>query len=239
MVNVNNGTTFDATKKMVSYLVSKGKNAKIKSSRYNSSIKAVEIDDAIIDVASFLKKLTFPGLVSDLSPADERSISGTYKAKLVVVNKNFSIAGFSKGDSFYLLNVHTEKGSIKSKALAPNALGLDSAEYTNLDTFDRAVINGISKLKIPGDVQIAITELYRSVSKNSNKTDTIPYSISAKNAINSLKPQDKQAVGKDFGEVLSLRWYLTQPHSKGWTRFGFETGSNAALVDYYVYKKVK
>jgi hypothetical protein len=239
MANNNYGITLDATKNMVTYLVSKGKNAKVKTSRYNSTIKAVEVDDAVINIADFLKKLSFPGSITDLSPADERAISGTYKAKLVTVSKSIPIAKLAKGDKFYILNIHTEKGSVKSKALAPNALGLDLAEYTNLDAFDRAVKNGISKLDVPTDVQLAISELYKSVSKNNNKTDNVPYSTTARNAINNLKPQDKQAVGKDFGEILSLRWYLTQPHSKGWTKFGFETGSNAALVDYYVYKKVK
>jgi len=225
-------------KKITTYLSSKGKNVKIKTSRYNSTIKVVEIDDIIIDLKAFLDSLSFPGTVSDLQPADERSISGTYKAKLVTVNKSVPSAGLNKGDQFFILNIHTEKGSVKSKALAPSALSLDLKEYTSLDTFDRAVLEGISKLKVPSDIQLAITELYNDVRKTSTETSTIAQSTNTRNVFNNLKPQDKQAVGKDFGEVLSLRWYLTQPYSKGWTRFGFESGSNAALVDYYVVKKV-
>jgi hypothetical protein len=226
-------------KKVTTYLASKSKNAKIKTSRYNSTIKVVEIDDIIIDIKPFLDSLTFPGTVSDLQPADEKAISGTYKAKLVTVNKPVPSAGLKVGDQFFILNVHTEKGSVKSKALAPSALGLDQKEYTSLDTFDKAVLEGISKLKVPSDVQMAITELYNDVKKTSSETSTVAQSTSTRNIFSNIKSQDKQAIGKDFGEVLSLRWYLTQPYSKGWTRFGFESGSNAALVDYYVVKKVK
>lgn len=229
----------DTAKKMVTYLLAKGKSAKIKVARNNSNIKAVEVSDSVINVEDFLKSIAFPGVVTDLSSADIQSISGKYKAKLVEIKTPISSAKLTKGEKFFFLNTFTEKGSVKTKALAPRALGLDLAEYTNLNTFDSAVMNGISKLEVPTDVQLAISELYKSVSKNSNKTDTVLYSTTAKTAINNLKPQDKQAVGKDFGEILSLRWYLTQPYSKGWTKFGFETGSNAALVDYYVYKKVK
>ena len=154
-------------KKVSTYLASKSKNAKIKTSRYNSTIKVVEIDDIIINIEDFLKSLSFPGSVSDLQPAEERSISGTYKEKLVTVNKSVPSAGLNKGDQFFILNVHTEKGSVKSKALAPNALGLDTVEYTSLATFDKAVLEGISKLKVPSDVQMAITELYNDVKKTS------------------------------------------------------------------------
>ena len=226
-------------KKVVTYLIAKGKNAKVKVARYNSTIKAVEVNDTIINLEVLLKSLSFPGTITDLSSADEQSISGTYKAKLVEVIKPIPSASLTKGEKFFFLNTFTEKGSVKTKELTPNALGISVADYTTLDSFDRAVNAGILKLKIPTEVQLAISELYKSVSKNTTKTDTIIYSTTAKNALENLKPQDKQAIGKDFGEVLSLRWYLTQPHSKGWTKFGFETGSNAALVDYYVYKKVE
>ena len=109
-------------KKVTTYLASKSKNAKIKTSRYNSIIKVVEVDDIIIDIKPFLDSLSFPGTVSDLQPADERAISGKYKAKLVTVNKPVPSAGLKIGDQFFILNVHTEKGSVKSKALAPSCL---------------------------------------------------------------------------------------------------------------------
>ena len=158
-------------KKVSTYLASKSKNAKIKTSRYNSTIKVVEIDDIIINIEDFLKSLSFPGSVSDLQPAEERSISGTYKAKLVTVNKSVPSAGLNKGDQFFILN------------------GVSMTEWVKV--------------------------------------------------FYNIKTQDRQAIGKDFGEVLSLRWYLSQSLSKGWKKFGFETGSNAALVDYYVIKEVK
>jgi len=226
-------------KKMEKYLLAKGKIAKVKAARYNRVIKAVEINDIIINVEDFLKSISFPGEVTDLSSADIQSISGTYKAKLVEIVTSIPNANLTKGEKFFFLNTHTERGSVKTKALSPSELKLVLNDFTTLDSFDRAVNAGISNLKVPPTVQLAMLELYKSVSKNSTKTDTILFSTTTKNVLDNLKPNDRQAVGKDFGEVLSLRWYLTQPYSEGWTKFGFETGSNAALVDYYVYKKVK
>ena len=224
--------------KVIKYLLAKGKIAKVKVARNNRVIKAVEIDDIIINLEDLLISLSFPGKVTDLSSADIQSISGKYKARLVEIVKPIQSAGLTKGEKFFFLNTFTEKGSVKTKALTPSELKLDSSDYTTLDSFDRAVNAGISNLKVPTEVQLAMLELFKNVSKNSTKTDTVLFSTTTKNALEKLKPDDRQAVGKDFGEVLSLRWYLTQPYSKGWTKFGFETGSNAALVDYYVYKKV-
>jgi hypothetical protein len=76
------------------------------------------------------------------------------------------------------------------------------------------------------------------VADNKAKTDTVAFNAAAKKAMASVKPQDRQAIGKDFGEILSLRWYLTQDHGKGWTQFGFSVISNEALVDFYVNKVV-
>ena len=234
----------DTAKKMVTHLLAKGKSAKIKVARNNSSIKAVEVSDSIINVEDFFKSISFPAIVTDLSSSDIQSISGKYKAKLIEIKTPILSAKLAKGEKFFFLNTHTEKGSVKTKTLVPSALGLTLSEYTTLDSFDRAVAAGILRLKnpsekVPSEVQLAIEELYKSIVKNKTVTSTIPYTTTARNALEKLKPDDRQAIGKDFGEILSLRWYLTQPHSKGWTKFGFETGSNAALVDYYVYKKVK
>jgi hypothetical protein len=60
----------------------------------------------------------------------------------------------------------------------------------------------------------------------------------AKKAFKVVKQQDKQAIGKDFGEILSLRWYLTQNFAKGWTECYFSLESNAALVDYIIKVKI-
>jgi len=226
--------------KVSKYLLANGKpSAKVKVARNNRAIKAVEINDTIIDLEKLLKSLLFPGKVTDLSSADIQSISGKYKASLVEIIKPIQSAGLTKGEKFFFLNTFTEQGSVKTKELTPSELKLDKSDYTTLDSFDRAVNAGISNLNVPTEVQSAMLELFKNVSKNTTKTDTILYSATTKNALEKLKPDDRQAIGKDFGEVLSLRWYLTQPHSKGWTKFGFEEGSNADLVDYYVYKKVK
>ena len=63
-------------------------------------------------------------------------------------------------------------------------------------------------------------------------------SVAAKKSFASVKPQDKQAIGKDFGEILSMRWYVTQAFASTWQQCYFSEISNEALVDFVVTKKV-
>ena len=91
-------------KKMEKYLLAKGKIAKIKAARNNSAIKAVEINDTIMDLEALLKSLKFPGKVTDLSSADIQSISGKYKAKVVEVVNSIQSAGLTQGEKFFFLN---------------------------------------------------------------------------------------------------------------------------------------
>lgn len=207
----------------------------VKTSRYQTQIKAVQVSYKG-SLEDLLKNIQITATVNDLSVNEEKAISGKYKAKLVVPLAN----GYSEiKEPFLIVNTFTEKGSIKTKDLAPDKLDLVTQTYTNLSSFDKSVFAGIDKLgNIPDDVKTYITELYKSVSSNTRDTDSIAMNELAKLYLNSIKPQDVQAIGKDFGEVLSLRWYVTQSFSKGWESFKFSTLSNAALVDYIVNLKI-
>lgn len=55
----------------------------------------------------------------------------------------------------------------------------------------------------------------------------------------AVKPSDRQAIGKDFGEILSMRWHISQPFAKNWKECYFSSISNEALVDYSIVLKEK
>jgi hypothetical protein len=223
-------------KNIADFLKKKGLSSSVKTSRYQTQIKSVEVAYAgTLD--DMLKKAGIFSKLSDITATDEKAISGKYKAKLLTLAS--PIAGCKKGETCFILNTYTEKGSLKTKDLAPEKLNLTSEKgYNSLTAFDKDVYDGINKLKVDADIKTALTNLYKSVSDNKSKTDTVAFNAAAKKAMSSVKPQDKQAIGKDFGEILSLRWYLTQEHAKGWTQFGFSVISNEALVDFYINKTI-
>ena len=236
MANYDYEKMADTAKKIKTHLEKKGVSCTIKTSRYQTQIKAVEV--AYPDsLEKLLKAAGIIASLNDLTPTEEKAISGKYKAKLVKITT--ASGGVSKNESFFLVNTFTEKGTLKTKDLAPDKLGLTTASgYTTLASFDKAVYDGIEKLKVGSEIKTTLTQLYKSVADNKSKTDNVTMNAAAKKAMSSVKPQDRQAIGKDFGEILSLRWYLTQPHGAGWTKFGFSVISNEALIDFYVDRKV-
>jgi hypothetical protein len=217
------------------YLKAKQVKSSIKKSRYQTQINAVEVAyPGSLD--SLLKETGIKGKISDLTSTEEKSISGKYKAKLVTLTA--TVAGCSPKEQFLIVNTFTEKGSLKTKDLAPDKLLLTDKRFKNLADFDKAVYAGIKSVAVPNDIKDCITSLYASIAANKTHRDSIPMNAEAKKLFKLIKQQDKAAIGKDFGEVLSLRWYLTQDFSKGWSECYFSLESNAALVDYVIKIKI-
>lgn len=217
----------EAAKKFKTLLDAKGVDSSIKSSRYQTEIKAVEIASAT-PLEELFKGLSILGKFTDLTSIEEKAISGKYKAKLFTPKT---------GDAFFVLNTFTEKGSLKTKDLAPEKLNLTDSKYTSLPTFDKAVMDGIKQLKVPSEIRAALNELYKNIQANKKDGDTVPFTDAAKKTMMLVKPQDRQAIGKDFGEILSLRWYVTQKFGKPTEKFYFSEISNEALVDFVVVVK--
>lgn len=220
-----------SAKKFAEYLVERGVSAKVKVSRYQTEIKAVELSSSVA-LEDLISSLAIKAQFTELSPIEEKAISGKYKAKLMKFTK--PIDNINVGEAVFILNTYTEKGSIKTKDLAPEKLGLTTSKYTKIDNFDKAVYDGIKGLKVPSEIKVVLNELYSNVAANKTDGDSIAYTEKAKKALGVVKPQDKQAIGKDFGEILSLRWYLTQKFGKKYTSFYFSEISNEALVDFVV-----
>jgi hypothetical protein len=217
------------------YLKAKQVKSSIKKSRYQTQINAVEVAyPGSLD--SLFKETGIKGKISDLTSTEEKSISGKYKAKLVTLTA--TVAGCAPKEQFLIVNTFTEKGSLKTKDLAPDKLLLTDKRFKNLADFDKAVYAGIKAVAVPNDIKDCIISLYASVAANKTHRDSIPMNAEAKKLFKLIKQQDKAAIGKDFGEVLSLRWYLTQDFSKGWSECYFSLESNAALVDYVIKIKI-
>lgn len=222
-------------KKIDAYLKGKQIKSSIKKSRYQTQINAVEVAYPG-SLEALLKEAKINGTISDLTPTEEKSISGKYKAKLITIKA--AVAACASKEQFLIVNTFTEKGSLKTKDLAPDKLLLTDKKFKSLAEFDKAVYAGIKAVKVPNDVKDCINTLYETVAANKTHRDNIPMNAAAKKAFKVIKPQDKQAIGKDFGEILSLRWYLTQNFAKGWVECYFSLESNAALVDYIIRVKI-
>ena len=227
----------DTANKVSRYLSDKGIKVAVKTSRYQTQIKAVEIASPT-SIEDFLKSVGLIGTVSDLSIVEEKAISGTYKAKLVKITT--SSEPWSTGETFFIVNTFTEKGTLKTKDLAPEKFNLTSSRFSSLETFDAAVLKGIEdNTTLSSEIKNTLTELYKSIAANvSTNKDNIPMNSYAKKYFDAIKPQDKQAIGKDFGEILSMRWYVTQKFASTWQECFFSRISNEALVDFVVTKKV-
>lgn len=225
-----------AAKKLAVVLSDKGVDVKVKTSRYQKEIKAVEVASST-PLEDLIPALSIKAKLSDLTSVEEKAISGKYKAKLLTFNAPFE--GISSGSSVFILNTFTEKGSVKTKDLAPEKLGLTKSRYANTESFDKAVFEGIAKLKVASEIKAALNALYEDVVANKTEGDNVPLSDKSKKVLSIVKQQDKQAIGKDFGEILSLRWYVTQSFGKKYTSFYFSEISNEALVDFVVELKEK
>jgi len=209
---------------------------KIKVSRYKKEIKAVEIS-TFLDLKDYLKQSGIPVDLFDLPREEELEISGKYKAKMAVLIKNVNNVG-NVGDQFFVVNTYTEKGSIKTKDLAPEKFGLTSKKYKTKQPFDNDLVEGVKKLlkeqKIFENQGSFLLQSYNLVAKEKSSKSTIEFDNDLKNLFKSLKPQDIQAIGKDFGEILSLRWYINQIPNGKLKQFFFSEISNEPLVDYTI-----
>ena len=154
MANYDYQKMADTAKKISDHLKKKGITSSIKTSRYQTQIKALEV--AYPDsLEKLLKVAGIIATIGDLTNTEEKAISGKYKAKLIKITT--ASGGAVKGETFFLVNTYTEKGTLKTKDLAPDKLGLTTASgYSSLASFDKAVYDGIEKLKVSSEIKTAL-----------------------------------------------------------------------------------
>lgn len=214
-------------KVIVNFLKQQGVEASLKTSRYQTSIKAVEVSISI-PIGDFLKSLKINGSITDLTQEEERNISGRYKSKMITLKG--SVSTLKKDAKFFLVNTFSDKGTLKSKALAPEKLGLTRGPFTSVAVFDKAVVDGINNLNVDADIKHAMAILFEQVRQD--KTDFPP---ALTTLMGKIRSGDVQVIGKDYGEVLSLRWVVN--NTPNVIRFGFSESIQAALIDFFVVRR--
>jgi len=165
------------------------------------------------------------------------SASNSYPTIKVTVTK--ASPTFKKGDFVLVVNqTGQDNKNITGKALTPVKLGIAS-NYRDLNGLVRATVNAVSKDKSLGPILTGLTkdtEKNTPVSKSglSRLRDgkiNVPLSKQTIQLVNSISKQDKNTIGKDFGEVLGAIFLGKHVGIK--QSLSFPKG-NAELVDFLI-----
>lgn len=168
-----------------------------------------------------------------------------------------------KGTQCYFINtgeISKKNKSLTAKDLTPERLGLQISDYRGfsaINKFDKDVYEGINKQNVSNEIKYFLRQVY-FITANTRKRPTIRTKFSAtqggykecellinyptnnKNFTDVVKliAPDINIIGKNFGEILALRWCLSRDKYYNFMKFGYPTASNEALIDCYVYTKV-
>lgn len=165
------------------------------------------------------------------------SASNSFPTIKVTVTK--ATQNFKKGDFVLIVNqTGQDNKSVTAKALTPTNLGIAS-NYRDLNGLVRATVNAVSKDKSLGPILTGLTkdtEKNTPVSKSglSRLRDgkiNVPLSKQTIQLVNSISKQDKNTIGKDFGEVLGAIFLGKHVGIK--QSLSFPKG-NAELVDFLI-----
>lgn len=175
--------------------------------------------------------------ITDVKMGSKDSASGSYPTIKVVVTK--STPNFKKGDFTLIVNqTGQENKTVTFKALTPVKLGI-SGEYTDLNSIVKASTNAVQKDKNLGKI---LTGLITDTAKNTPVSKSglsklksgkvnVPLSKQTTQLLSSISPQDKNTIGKDFGEVLGGIFLGKMVGIK--KSLNFPKG-NEPLVDFYI-----
>lgn len=203
-----------------------------KKSRYQSEYNALQIAIAT-SIESFFENLNYEVTVTEAAPQITKLISGKYKAVIITFKTNKN--SIQAGTQFYCVNTFTEKGSIKTKEVSPDKLKLAGIKYTTETAFDKNVNDALSLLKIDPTAISFMKKLYDTTAESKNKNTAFPEEC--KRLYKLIKPQDLQAIGKDFGEILSARWLMNQSEFNSFEWMQFPAASNEPLIDFSIKMK--
>ena len=158
-----------------------------------------------------------------------------------------------KLNEFLTTNVTTIDRTLNNKDFTPQQLGLTYSSYKSISKFDSDVHHALSISKRPIEAVTFCKNLYNLVAttRNTNKTIKtrymkfkidkveliIPYSKQIIELKNSLYQKDINIIGKNFGEVLAMRWCLSRKKYYNYVGFNFPVAANEPLVDAYIFTK--
>ena len=175
--------------------------------------------------------------MADVKMGSKDSASGSYPTIKVTVTK--PIQNFKKGDFVLIVNqTGQENKTVTFKALTPVKLGI-AGDYKDLNSLVQATTRAVQKDKNLGKI---LTGLVTDTANNtpasksglsklrSGKTN-VPLSKQTTQALGSISKEDKNTIGKDFGEVLGGIFLGKMVGIK--KSLNFPKG-NEPLVDFYI-----
>lgn len=175
--------------------------------------------------------------MADVKMGSKDSASGSYPTIKVTVTK--PTQNFKKGDFVLIVNqTGQENKTVTFKALTPVKLGI-AGDYKDLNSLVQATTRAVQKDKNLGKI---LTGLVTDTAKNtptsksglsklrSGKTN-VPLSKQTTQALGGISKEDKNTIGKDFGEVLGGIFLGKMVGIK--KSLNFPKG-NEPLVDFYI-----
>jgi len=175
--------------------------------------------------------------MADVKMGSKDSASGSYPTIKVTVTK--LTQNFKKGDFVLIVNqTGQENKTVTFKALTPVKLGI-AGDYKDLNSLVQATTRAVQKDKNLGKI---LTGLVTDTANNtpasksglsklrSGKTN-VPLSKQTTQALGSISKEDKNTIGKDFGEVLGGIFLGKMVGIK--KSLNFPKG-NEPLVDFYI-----
>jgi len=175
--------------------------------------------------------------MADVKMGSKDSASGSYPTIKVTVTK--PTQNFKKGDFVLIVNqTGQENKTVTFKALTPVKLGI-AGDYKDLNSLVQATTRAVQKDKNLGKI---LTGLVTDTANNtptsksglsklrSGKTN-VPLSKQTTQALGGISKEDKNTIGKDFGEVLGGIFLGKMVGIK--KSLNFPKG-NEPLVDFYI-----
>lgn len=175
--------------------------------------------------------------MNDVKMNTKDSASGSYPTIKITVTK--PTQNFKKGDFVLIVNqTGQENKTVTFKALTPVKLGI-AGDYKDLNSLVQATTRAVQKDKNLGKI---LTGLVTDTANNtptsksglsklrSGKTN-VPLSKQTTQALGGISKEDKNTIGKDFGEVLGGIFLGKMVGIK--KSLNFPKG-NEPLVDFYI-----
>jgi hypothetical protein len=175
--------------------------------------------------------------MADVKKGTKDSASGTYPTIKITVTK--ATPSFKKGESVLIVNqTGQENKTVTFKSLTPVNLGI-AGEYKDLNSVVNATTKAVQKDKNLGKILTALvtdtaknTPVSKSgLSKLKSGKVNVPLSKQTTPLLSSISTQDKNTIGKDFGEILG--GIFLGKHVGIKKGLDFPKG-NEPLVDFYI-----
>ena len=175
--------------------------------------------------------------IADVKKGTKDSASGTYPTIKITVTK--STPSFKKGEFVLVVNqTGQENKTVTFKSLTPVNLGI-AGEYKDLNSLVNATTKAVQKDKNLGKI---LTALVTDTAKNTPASKSglsklrsgkvnVPLSKTTTSLLSSISTQDKNTIGKDFGEILG--GIFLGKHVGIKKGLDFPKG-NEPLVDFYI-----